>query len=174
MAHERAWDCRFETVPDRLRRNSGLPGPRRLLELLDRPMRGSETAEQLGVSYQSPPTCGQAARTRTGELRGSGHAFLDLKVMRADKKTPLLSRDEERLLSATPRGYATNARKIRLAARMPENKVAAHPRAFDHKQICRGTRWIQGRPPLSDYCRRFETPTTQASIPSGTGATPTC
>jgi hypothetical protein len=47
---------------------------------------------------------------------------LDLKVIRADKKTPLLSRDEERLLSAIPRGHATNARKIRLATRMPENK----------------------------------------------------
>src|SRR6266511_748710 len=30
--------CRFETVPDRLRRNSGFPGPggRRVLKLLDR------------------------------------------------------------------------------------------------------------------------------------------
>ena len=43
--------------------------------------------------------------------------------MRAGKKTLLLSRDEERVVSAIPRGYATNATKIRLAARMPENKV---------------------------------------------------
>ena len=43
--------------------------------------------------------------------------------MRAGDKTPLLSRDEERVLSAIPREYATNATKIRLAARMPENKV---------------------------------------------------
>src|SRR6476661_6431090 len=41
--------CRFTIVPDRLRRNSGLPGPGalRLLQLLDRPMRGSEIAEEL-------------------------------------------------------------------------------------------------------------------------------
>src|ERR1700722_1392059 len=40
--------CRFEAVPDRPRRNSGLPGPgaHRLLKLLDRPMRGSEIAER--------------------------------------------------------------------------------------------------------------------------------
>jgi hypothetical protein len=51
-ASARGKTCRFETVPDRLRRNSGLPGPRCLLKLLDRPMRGSETAEQLGGSHQ--------------------------------------------------------------------------------------------------------------------------
>jgi DNA-binding IclR family transcriptional regulator len=46
--------CRFETVPDRARRNNGLPGPggRRLLELLDRPMRGQEIAEKLRISRQ--------------------------------------------------------------------------------------------------------------------------
>src|SRR6266516_7187587 len=46
--------CRFKTVLDRPRRNSGSPGPgaQRLLELLDRPMRGSEIAEKLGVSHQ--------------------------------------------------------------------------------------------------------------------------
>ena len=46
--------CRFKIVPDRLRRNSGLPGPGalRLLQLLDRPMRGSEIAEELGISHQ--------------------------------------------------------------------------------------------------------------------------
>jgi len=46
--------CRFKIVPDRLRRNSGLPGPGalRLLQLLDRPMRGSEIAEELGLSHQ--------------------------------------------------------------------------------------------------------------------------
>ena len=38
----RGQTCRFKTVPDRARRNSDLPGPgvRRLLKLLDRPMRG--------------------------------------------------------------------------------------------------------------------------------------
>src|SRR6478672_1194029 len=46
--------CRFKIVPDRLRRNSGLPGPGalRLLQLLDQPMRGGEIAEELGLSHQ--------------------------------------------------------------------------------------------------------------------------
>jgi predicted transcriptional regulator len=44
-------------------------------------------------------------------------------VMRAGDKTPFLSRDEERVLSAIPPEYATNATKVRLAARIPENKV---------------------------------------------------
>ncbi len=45
---------RFNTIPDRLRRNSGIPGPggRRLLKLLDRPMHGNEIVERLGVSQQ--------------------------------------------------------------------------------------------------------------------------
>ena len=43
--------------------------------------------------------------------------------MRADDKTPVLSLDEERVLSAIPPEYATNATKIRLAARMSEKKV---------------------------------------------------
>src|SRR6266704_561919 len=46
--------CRFEIVSDRVRRNGAKPGPgaRRLLELLDQPMRGSELAERLGVTIQ--------------------------------------------------------------------------------------------------------------------------
>jgi hypothetical protein len=44
-------------------------------------------------------------------------------IRRADDRTPLLSRTEERVLSAIPREYVTNAAKIRLAARMPDNKV---------------------------------------------------
>ena len=46
--------CRFETVPDRPRQNSGLPGPagRRVLELLDGPKRGREIVEKLGMTHQ--------------------------------------------------------------------------------------------------------------------------
>ena len=116
--------CRFKTVPDRLGRNSGLPGPgaRRLLQLLDRPMRGSEIAEKLGLSHQR-------VRQLVIKLHAQGRvSFGDPEtpfwiVMRASDITPLLSRDEEHVLSAIPREYVTNATKIRLAARMPENKV---------------------------------------------------
>jgi len=116
--------CRFETVLDRPRRNSGFSGPgaQRLLELLDRPMRGSEIAEKLGVSHQR-------VRQLVIKLHAQGRvSFGDPEtpfwiVMRAGDKTRLLSRDQERVLSAIPREYATNATKIRLAVRMPETKV---------------------------------------------------
>src|SRR6266850_2349042 len=116
--------CRFKIVPDRPRRNSGLPGPGalRLLQLLDRPMRGGEIAEKLGLSHQR-------VRQLVIKLHAQGRVSFGNPekpfwiVMRAGDKTPLLSRDEERVLSAIPREYATNATKIRLATRMPENKV---------------------------------------------------
>jgi hypothetical protein len=47
-------------------------------------------------------------------------------VMRADDKTPVLSLDEERALSAILPEYATNATKIRLAARMSEKKCSRY------------------------------------------------
>lgn len=116
--------CRFKIVPDRLRRNSGLPGPGalRLLQLLDRPMRGREIAEQLGLSHQR-------VRQLVIKLHAQGRVSFgdpDIPfwiVMRAGDETPLLSRDEERVLSAIPREYATDATKMRLAARMPEHTV---------------------------------------------------
>ena len=116
--------CRFKTVLDRLRRNSRIPGPggRRLLKLLDRPMRGNEIVEKLGVSHQR-------VRQLVIKLHAQGRVtFGDPEnpfwiIRRADDRTPLLSRDEEHVLSAIPREYVTNVTKIRLAARMPENKV---------------------------------------------------
>ena len=50
----RGRNCRFKTIPDRIRRGSALlgPGARRLLDVLDRPMRGSELAERLGITLQ--------------------------------------------------------------------------------------------------------------------------
>jgi Mn-dependent DtxR family transcriptional regulator len=116
--------CRFETVPDRARRNNGLlgPGGRRLLELLDGPMRGQEIAEKLRISRQ-----------RVHQLLIELHAlgcvnFGDPQapfwiVMRAGDKTSLLSCDEERVLSAIPREYATDVTKIRIAVGVPECKA---------------------------------------------------
>src|SRR5215468_8394402 len=45
-------------------------------------------------------------------------------VMRAGDKTSVLSRHEERVLSAVPRDYATDAVKIRIAAGVPEVEIA--------------------------------------------------
>ena len=116
--------CCFDTVSARPRRNSGLLGStgQRLLELLDRPMPGSEIVEKLGVTHQR-------VRQLVIKLHAQGSvAFGDPDkpfwiVMRTADKTPFLSRDEERVLSVIPREYATDATKIRLAARMPERQV---------------------------------------------------
>ena len=115
--------CRFETAPDRPRRNT-LPGPggRRLLELLDRPMKGREIVEKLGTTRQ-------AVRQLLIKLYAQGRvSFGDPEnlfwiVMRAGDKTSLLSREEERVLSAVPREYATDVTKIRIAARVPESEA---------------------------------------------------
>src|SRR6266446_459354 len=123
-ATARGKTCRYKTVPDRLRRNCAVPGAggQRLLAVLDRPMRGREIAEKLGVTHQR-------VHQLTIRLHAQGRVtFGDPEnplwiVMRKGDKTPFLSRDEERVLSAIPPEYATNATKIRLAARMPENKV---------------------------------------------------
>jgi Mn-dependent DtxR family transcriptional regulator len=120
----RAKTCRFETVTDRPRRNSGVPGPgaRRLLEVLDRPMRGREIAEKLGVTHQRVHQLAIRLHAQGRVTFGDPEKPLRI-VMRADDKTPVLSLDEERVLSAIPPEYATNATKIRLAARMSEKKV---------------------------------------------------
>jgi hypothetical protein len=118
--------CCFETTLERQRGNNGLPGPggRRLLDLLDRPMRGSEIVEKLGITHQG-------VRQLLIKLHAQGHvSFGDPEnpfwlVMRTGDKTALLSRDEERVLSAIPRDYATDATKIKLAARVAENRI--HP-----------------------------------------------
>ena len=115
---------RFDTVPDRPRRHGALPGPggRRLLALLDQPMRGKEIVEKLGITHQG-------VRQLLIKLHASGHVrFADPEnpfwiVMRAGDKTVVLSRHEERVLSAVPREYATDAVKIRIAAGVAEAEI---------------------------------------------------
>jgi Mn-dependent DtxR family transcriptional regulator len=85
-------------------------------------MRGNEIVERLGVSHQR-------VRQLVIKLHAQGHVnFGDPEkpfwiIRRADDRAPLLSRNEEHVLSAIPREYVTNAAKIRLAARMSENEV---------------------------------------------------
>jgi DNA-binding IclR family transcriptional regulator len=125
-ATARGMKCRFETTPERRQRNNRLPGPggQRLLDLLDRPMRASEIAERLGVSRQRVHQLLVKLLAQGCVRSGDPEKPLWL-VMRADDDTALLSRDEGRVLSAIPRDYATDAIKIRLAARVPENRVHA-------------------------------------------------
>ncbi len=117
--------CRFDAFPDRSQRRRVLPGPggRRLLALLDRPMRGREIVEKLGITHQG-------VRQLLIKLHANGHVrFADPEnpfwmVMRAGDKTSVLSRREERVLSAVPHEYATDAVKIRIAAGVPEAEIA--------------------------------------------------
>ena len=85
-------------------------------------MRGREIAEKLGVTHQRVHQLVIRLHAQGRVSFGDPENPLWI-VMRAGDKTPFLSRDEERVLSAIPPEYATNATKIRLAARMPENKV---------------------------------------------------
>jgi DNA-binding IclR family transcriptional regulator len=116
--------CRFDTVPGRPRRNELAPSPSatRLLELLDRPMRGRQLVKELGMTRQG-------VHQLLIRLYAQGHVrFADPEnplwlVMRADDKTPALSRSEERVLSVVPRDYATDAVKIRSAAGVPDAEI---------------------------------------------------
>ena len=70
-------------------------------------MRGNEIVEKLAVSHQR-------VRQLLIKLHAQGHVtFGDPEkpfwiMRRAGDKTPLLSRDEEHVLSAIPREYVTN------------------------------------------------------------------
>jgi Mn-dependent DtxR family transcriptional regulator len=116
--------CRFETAPNRPRRNSTMlgPGAKRLLDMLDGPMRQSLIAEKLGVSQQR-------AHQLIIKLHTLGHVhFADPTrpswlVMKTGDKKPFLSRDAERVLSVLPGDYATDVKAIGIAARMSVGKV---------------------------------------------------
>jgi len=100
------------------------PNGRRLLELLERPTLGRSLAKKLGVSRQ-----GVAHITR--RLRAQGLVkFADPEdpswwVLRAEDETPLLTRDEERVLSAIPGAYSSNGARIRARARLAEDRIEA-------------------------------------------------
>ena len=120
----RGRECRCTIIPDQLRRGRALAGPGalRLLDILDRPMRGSELAERLGITLQR-------VRQQVVKLHAKGLVkFGDPKrilevVSRTKDKTVLLSRDEALVLSAIPDAYATNVGKIRLAVSLSEKNV---------------------------------------------------
>jgi Mn-dependent DtxR family transcriptional regulator len=123
-ATARARNFRFKTVPDRARRNSGSPGQsgRRLLALLDRPMRGREIAEKLGVTIQRVHQLAVRLHAKGLVRFGDPYSLLTI-VARADETTPLLSREEERVLWVMPNEYATNITKTRVAAGVPESRM---------------------------------------------------
>ena len=118
----RGRNCRFKTTPDRIRRGSALPGARRLLDVLDRPMQGNELAEKLGITLQRVRQLVVKLHAQGLVKFGDPERILEV-VTRTKDKTILLSRDEARVLSAIPDAYATNATKIRLAVLLPDKSV---------------------------------------------------
>src|ERR1035437_549005 len=120
----RGRNCRFKTIPDPIRRGSALPGPgaRRLLDALDRPMRGDQLAERLGITLQRVRQLVVKLHAQGLVKFGDPEKILEV-VSRNKDKTVLLSRDEARVLSAIPDAYATNVTKIRLAVLLPEKSV---------------------------------------------------
>jgi predicted transcriptional regulator len=108
--------------------------------LLDRPMRGREIVEKLGITHQG-------VRQLLIRLHAQGRVSFGHPedpfwiVMRAGDQTPFLSREEERVLSAIPPEYATNTTKIRLATRLSENKVH---QALEHLIVGRFVEAFEG------------------------------
>jgi biotin operon repressor len=124
LVTERGRTSGFDTAPDRPEARGRPPGhsAQRLLDLLDRPMRGAALAQELGLS-----------RERVRQLLLTLHAegrivFGDPDrpfwlVKRADDESRILSRDEERVLSALPAERATNAGRLRAAAGLGQEDV---------------------------------------------------
>jgi DNA-binding IclR family transcriptional regulator len=116
--------CRFESVPTRRRRDSTAPGPagKRLLGILDKPMRQSDIAEKLAVSLQRVHQLIIKLHA-IGCVRFADPARPSWLVMKAESNTSFLSRDAERVLSVVPRDYATGVNKISSAVHMPSAQV---------------------------------------------------
>src|SRR5712691_1625587 len=85
-------------------------------------MRGSELAERLGVTTQRVRQLVVKLHAQ-GRVKFGDRGRTMLIVSRSSDETPLLSHDEERVLSAIPDEYATTATKIRVAALLPEKQV---------------------------------------------------
>src|SRR6202161_4993494 len=85
----------------------------------------SEIAEELALSYKRVRQFVIKLPAQGGVSFGDPDKPFWI-VMRAGDKTLLLSRDEEHVLSAIPREYATDATKIRLPARLPRPPRGAH------------------------------------------------
>jgi DNA-binding MarR family transcriptional regulator len=123
-ATERGETCDFETAPDRPEYRGRPPGTSagRLLELLDRPKRARALAREMGLTRER-------VRQLVIRLHAQGRvAFGDPDhpswlIKRADDESPILSRDEERVLSMLPREGATDASRLRVAAELPGDDV---------------------------------------------------
>jgi len=111
---------------DGLQAGSREPSPsgRRLLELPERPMEGRSVAKNLGLSRQGAIHVMRRLYAQ-GQVKFGDPEDLSWWVMRADDETPLLSREQERVLSVIPSEYATNATKIQRRTLLSGDQIDA-------------------------------------------------
>jgi Mn-dependent DtxR family transcriptional regulator len=123
---KRGRTCAFKAIPDRKRRQRRTPGRggERLLQALEHPMRCDELAARLGVTkqriYQLAVKLYAGGYIRLGDENKPLHV-----IARRDDPTLLLSREQEHVLAVMPREFATSLKKIRVAANLAEELVAA-------------------------------------------------
>jgi hypothetical protein len=136
-------------------------------------MRGREIAEKLGVTHQRVHQLAIRLHAQGRVTFGDPEKPLRI-VMRADDKTPVLSLEEERVLSAIPPEYATNATKIRLAARMPEKKVQQILERLIASLFVKACEGFQGNQLYPDHRSWLETSPTRPIRLSRASAPPSC
>jgi len=93
-----------------------------LLELLERPTRGRSIANKLGISRQGALRIMHRLRAQ-GRLKFGNPEDPSWLVMRAEDETPLLTREEERVLSAIPGAHSTNALQIRRRTQVAGDRI---------------------------------------------------
>ncbi len=129
---ERGQSSAVETIPDPKRRLGGKAAgwivagssAARILQVLDRPMRISEMAARIGVSQVRVRQL-TVKLLASGRLRTVDGAKALRLVARIDDPTILLTRDEERALSAMPDHYPTNAARIRTTTALSADRERA-------------------------------------------------
>ena len=118
--------CVVRVMPDRERRRGGNAFGRliagstaeRLLNTLDRPMRGADLVERLGVTPQRVHQLIVRLHAQDRVRLGDREKILHI-VARSDDPSLLLTHDEERILSALPDDTTTTIPSLAAAARIP-------------------------------------------------------
>ena len=100
------------------------PSGRRLLEMLDRPIEGRTVARRLGVSRQGAIHILRALH-RQGHVKFADPEDLSWWVMRADDETPLLTWEQERVLSALPGNTPQTRSRIMRRSHLAADRVEA-------------------------------------------------
>ncbi len=119
---DKSWRATGETGLVGLISREPSPNGRRLLELLERPTRGRNIAKKLGISRQGALNIMHRLSAQ-GRIKFGDPEDPSWLVMRAEDETPLLTREEERVLSAIPGAYSTDAGQIRRRTQVAEDQI---------------------------------------------------